>query len=452
MAQPIPFAKLGISTRLEPQLAPDAPRKVRLAVARGVMPLPPNEQLAALYALACQEDPEVREAAVTSIRDLPDRVVLQALSIKTHPKVMEFLVEFRPASPELDERIGMMRTANDRTVETIAMRAGKGVCEMLARNHERLLVTPAVFVSLHANENCPDFVLETAASFLRMQRSLPDVPEVRPFLLGGDDLSGAATAGPRAPSGQTAATPSLTTPSPTTPSPTTPSPSRAGPAAKAEMDLLAEVEAALRGEQSPAFVAAQKSSLDMFDLDALDGGSKTGDSGLGGHEAFSFDFTDEDDAFSWDLTRDLSGNQEDRNEVRRSLEQKVKDLSVGHKIKLAYRGNKECRALLIRDTNKVVAAAVVRSGRLTDQEVAAFAGNKNLDNEVLREIANNKEFTRKYPVKVALVNNPKTPVSTAVGLVKAMQKKDLMSLSRNRNVPSVVTEAANRLYRKKYRK
>ena len=433
MAQQIPFAKLGISTRLEPQLAPDSPRKVRLAIAQGHMPLPPNEQLAALYALACQDDDEIRDAAIASARELPDRVVLQALSIKTHAKVMEFLVEFRTPSAELDERIGMMRTANDRTVETIARRAGKGVCEMLARNHERLLVTPAVYVSLHANENCPDFVLESAGSFLRMQRSLPDVPEVRPFLSSGDDLSGDAPAAAPAPATRAAAP-------------------AAAPAAKPAMDLLAEVEAALRGEQSPAFVQAQESGLDMFDLDSLGAGGGSANADLAGHEAFSFDFSDEGDAFSWDLTRDLSGSQEDRNEVKRSLEQKVKDMTVGHKIKLAYLGNKECRSLLIRDTNKVVAAAVVKSGRLTDQEVAAYAGNKNLDNEVLREIANNREFTRKYPVKVALVNNPKTPVSTAVGLVKAMQKKDLMTLSRNRNVPSVVTEAAMRLYRKKYRK
>ena len=124
---------------------------------------------------------------------------------------------------------------------------------------------------------------------------------------------------------------------------------------------------------------------------------------------------------------------------------------MGHKIKLAYRGNKEVRGILIRDTNKVIASAVVKSGRLTDQEVASFAGNKNLDGEVLREIATNSEFTRKYPVKVALVNNPKTPVSMAVTMVNSLQKKDLMSLTRNRNVPSVVTTAATRLFRKKYR-
>jgi hypothetical protein len=42
-------------------------------------------------------------------------------------------------------------------------------------------------------------------------------------------------------------------------------------------------------------------------------------------------------------------------------------------------------------------------------------------------------------------------VAQAVALVGTLQKKDLMMLTRNRNVPSVVTEAAVRLFRQKYK-
>lgn len=439
MATDIPYAKLGISSRLEAQIAPTAPKKARLAIAKGLLPVPPGESLGALYALACQEDPQVRDAAIKGISEMPEKVLLNAISVKSHPKVLEFIAEFRPPSDAVDERIGMLRTANDRTAVLIASRASASVCELLARNQERLLTTPAVFVELHANPNCSDAVLERANSFLRMHRSLPDVPEVRPFLAGGDEMveESAADTAPAAPA-QTSAPAQTATP--------TSSPAM-------QMDLMAEVEAALRGEQSPAFVQAQQTNLEMFSFDeeqaSAGGPGKT--SAPGEHEGFTFDFSNDNDGFSWDLTGDHNARGEDRGELKRSLEQKIADMSVGHKIKLAYLGNKESRSILIRDKNKVVAGAVVKSGRLTDQEVASYAGNKNLDGDVLREIANNKEFTRKYPVKVALVNNPKTPVSVAVGFVNAMQKKDLMMLTRNRNVPSVVTEAAQRLFRQKYR-
>lgn len=418
MGTDVPYAKLGISSQLEPQVAPSAPKKSRMAVAKGLLPVPPAEAIGALYALACQEDPEVRAAAIASITEMPEDVLLGAVSVRSHPKVLEFVIEFRPPSDGVDERIGMLRTANDRTAEIIAARASSPVCELLARNQERLLTTPAVFVALHGNPNCGDAVLERANSFLRMHRALPQVPEVRPFLAGGAELDSAPQASPVA----------------------------AGSSPTLQMDLMAEIEAALRGEQSPAFVQAQQSSLEMFSFDDGASGGAAEE-----HAAFSFDFSDTNDGFSWDLTGDHNASGEDRGELKRSLEQKIGDMSVGHKIKLAYLGNKESRNILIRDKNKVVAGAVVKSGRLSDQEVASYAGNKNLDGDVLREIAMNREFTRKYPVKVALVNNPKTPVSVAVGFVGSMQKKDLMMLTRNRNVPSVVTEAAQRLFRQKFR-
>jgi len=94
---------------------------------------------------------------------------------------------------------------------------------------------------------------------------------------------------------------------------------------------------------------------------------------------------------------------------------------------------------------------VVKSGRMSDGEIVSVAGNRNLDSDVLREVAMNGEWTRKYPVKVALVNNPKTPVAMAMAMVSQLQKKELQALLRNHNVPSVVTQTAQRLYRQKHR-
>ena len=127
-------------------------------------------------------------------------------------------------------------------------------------------------------------------------------------------------------------------------------------------------------------------------------------------------------------------------------------MGVGEKIKLAYLGNQEARKVLIRDSNKIVAAAVVKSGRLTPNEVTSIAGNKNLADDVLREIATNAEFTRKYPVRVALVNNPKTPVSIAIGFISQLQKKDLQQLANNRGVSSTIFGTAKKLFKSKYRK
>jgi hypothetical protein len=439
----IPFAKLGIPASMESRLSPDAPKKALLAMAKGLLPMAPDVQLAVLYVLATMDSEKLRKAAVRTLRKLPARMLSDTLSMKTHPKVIEFIAEFREPEDALDERMAMLRAANDRTVARIAARANPTLCETLSRNHERLLMSPEVFVALYGNPECSDANIARAESFLRMQGALPDIPPRRPFLPPEDaaepaesSLEAAAPAAapePSAPPAAPAASP-VDAPEPASPA----------------MDLEAEIEAALRGERSPLLVAAQEQSLAMFDLDSIQHGEGFSDGGL---EGFSFDFSDASDNFSFDLTGNLDSKSfDERNEIAQSIDAKIRSMSVGQKIKLAYLGNKEVRNKLIRDRNKVVAGAVVKSGRLSDQEVAAFAGNKNLDSEVIREIAANREWVRKYPVKVALINNPKTPVAQAVSMVSQMQKKDLLQLTRNRNVPSVITQAAVRLYKKKYQR
>ena len=84
-------------------------------------------------------------------------------------------------------------------------------------------------------------------------------------------------------------------------------------------------------------------------------------------------------------------------------------MTVFQKIKLARMGNKEARGLLVRDRNKIVATAAVRSPKITENEVAGFAKARNVSDEVMRIIARNREWTRNYKVKLALATNPKCP-------------------------------------------
>ena len=128
----------------------------------------------------------------------------------------------------------------------------------------------------------------------------------------------------------------------------------------------------------------------------------------------------------------------------RSLQGRVMAMSVPEKVKLATMGNREARGLLIRDANRTVVQAVLDSPRLTEEEVVAFAANRNLPADVPRMIAEKKEYLRHYAVRVALVNNAKTPVPTALKLLDAIREHDLKGIAKNRNIPSVVSQAAQR--------
>ncbi len=135
--------------------------------------------------------------------------------------------------------------------------------------------------------------------------------------------------------------------------------------------------------------------------------------------------------------------------TRGSLYALIQTLSVFQKIKLARTGNKEARGLLIRETNKIVAAAVIRSPKLTEQEVLVIAKSRSVSDEVLRLISANHDWTKSYPIKLALAANPKCPQPVAMRFVNYLQEKDLLGLMKSRDVPSVISTHARRLLTKK---
>jgi hypothetical protein len=112
-------------------------------------------------------------------------------------------------------------------------------------------------------------------------------------------------------------------------------------------------------------------------------------------------------------------------------------------------GNKEARGLLIRDSNKLVCTAVIRSPRITDGEVLNSASNKSANEEVLRIIYNSREFTKNYKIKLALLKNPRLPLSVGMKFLSTLRENDLKELSRDKNVPSGLQGMAKKMTAKK---
>ncbi len=134
---------------------------------------------------------------------------------------------------------------------------------------------------------------------------------------------------------------------------------------------------------------------------------------------------------------------------RLNLTQRVMRMSISEKIKLATRGNKEARGILLRDSNKLVAVAAIRSPRITDGEVLMCAANRAVSDDVLRVIYNNREWTKDYRTKLALVKNPKTPMALSMRFLSTLRDSDVKDLARDRNVPSGIAQQAKKVIEKK---
>jgi hypothetical protein len=144
-------------------------------------------------------------------------------------------------------------------------------------------------------------------------------------------------------------------------------------------------------------------------------------------------------------TAQPDGDDEDEEETKEADPRVLAGLSIGKRLKLAMKGTREQRAQLIRDSNKIVATAVLSSPKLTEAEVEAFCKMGNVSEDVLRIIGSNRTWTKNYAVILGLTRNPKTPPAMSMQMMNRLSEKDVKMLTVDRNVPEALRLAARRM-------
>jgi hypothetical protein len=150
-------------------------------------------------------------------------------------------------------------------------------------------------------------------------------------------------------------------------------------------------------------------------------------------------FMTEDEA----IVRYLS--EEERQQTEKvSAVQKIYRLNTAEKLITALKGSREERSILIRDPNRLVATAVLGSPRITEAEIESISGMKNVSDQILREIGNHREWTKRYTVLNNLVRNPRTPIGIALSMVPRLNPRDIKGIAVDRNVPEPVRKQAQK--------
>ena len=120
-------------------------------------------------------------------------------------------------------------------------------------------------------------------------------------------------------------------------------------------------------------------------------------------------------------------------------------MPMAGKIKLALRGNRDARLILIRNTNKLLRRFVLLNPRIGEDEVIAVTRNKSADDELLRMIAERREWMRNYQVRLGLATNPKARLPVALRQVGTLDERDLRMIAKSKNVPAAISAQARRL-------
>jgi hypothetical protein len=381
-------------------VAGTAPQGAKMAAARGLLPLDQADMLEALVALRESDDATIAHAAQETLASQePETLMGIASSSDIAPSVLGYLA----ARPDIGRAVHEAVTLNARTPdEAIALLAGTtsdgALLELITVNQQRLIRAPSIIEAVINNPaRTPEAerrVRETRREFFEKERGAQQIVE---------ELRAR---------GQTAAAEFLET-----------AESVNGPEGLTIDD---------------AWLIAQHIEVSDVEID---------DSWLGLErlEELLEESYEQRLANAERIIADARNEGKDLKPERISLIRRVMMMTVKDRVKLGIKGDREARSILIRDSNRVVAAAVIHNPRITDKEIENIASMRTVSDEVLRIIAMNRAWARSYPIIFNLARNPRTPVPTAMNILPRIHTKDLQHIAQNRNVSEAVRRQAQRL-------
>ncbi len=365
--------------------------------ARGMLPLAGDELLEVLLTLRGDENPEIVQAADETLDAQPAETLVAAAN-GTSPAVLSYLADRSGAQKEVHEAVTLNAATPDEAIARLASATSDGsLLELIAINQQRLIRAPQIIEALLSNpartNEAERRAQETRREFFEKERGAQQV---------ADEMRAR------------------------------------GMNAAAEFVESAESIGMDSGlTYDDAWLLAQHIEVSDADID---------DSWLPLERMEEF-FAETEEQRTANLERIIAETHAEGEVApeRISLIRRVMLMSVKDRVKLAMKGDREARAILIRDSNKVVATGVINNPRITDKEVESISAMRTVSDEVLRLIAQNRAWARNYPVIHNLARNPRTPIATAINVLMRLQTKDLQNISQNRNVSEAVRRQAQRL-------
>jgi hypothetical protein len=377
-----------------------APPAARMAAARGLLPLAQDELLEMLVALRGDADEEIARASDETLgTQEPHTLVAAASSPETAPPVLAYLASRTDVARDMQEALALNPHTPDEAIAVLARTTAAGaVLEVISINQQRLIRAPAIIDAVLANSaRTPDAerrVRETRREFFEKERGARQVAEemrARGMNAAAEFFESAESVG-------------------------------------AEDGISAE----------DAWFIAQHIEVSDVDLD---------DSWLPAErfEELIEETFEQRSAAAERLIAEASAEAGGDAPERVALIRRIMLMKVKDRIKLAMKGDREARSILIRDSNKVVAIAVIHNPRITDKEIEGIASMRTVNDEVLRLIAINRGWARQYPIILSLARNPRTPLPTALSVLPRLYTRDLKALGQNRNISDAVRRQSLRL-------
>lgn len=385
-------------------IAGTAPQPARLAAARGILPLPQNDLLEILVHLVKDADTELARTAESTLSSQEtDKLEELAKSDELAPQVLAYFIETEGFPAKIQDAVlANSQTPPESLVKFARVTKNGELLEVLSFNQQLLIANPAIIDAIIANSYRTSEAQRRASEIKR---------EFFEKTRGAEQIANELRA--------------------------------QGKEAAAEFIEQAEFAQNL-GEDSDglsiedAILLAQHIEVPDAEID---------DSWLSLEyiEEMYEETEEQRQAIVNKILGDLSAEDEEISGERISMVKRILMMKMKDRVKLAAKGDREARNILIRDPNRVVSQAVINNARITEQEVEKIASMRTVPDDVLRQIGSNRNWARNYSIMHKLAQNPRTPISSVMTILTRMQLRDLKALNKNRNVSDAVRRQALRL-------
>ena len=386
-------------------IAGTAPRPAQLAAARGILPLPQNDLLEILVSLVSNTDEEISSNARQTLESQnAEDLELNIKSSDVAPSVLAFFSRQQNLSETVYEAI----LTNPKTPETAIVNFARNsrdgnLLELISFNQQLLIKAPAIIDAIIANPyrtaEAERRVSETKREFFEKERGAQQI---------ANEL--------RAQGKEAAA------------------------------EFIEQSETLNDSQDAETSLSYEDMLLLAEHLESTD--AETDDAWLA--LEYLEDIYEESDEQRQEIVDKILGEfqVEEDSEIageRVAMIQRIMRMKMKDRIKLAIKGDREARNILVRDPNRVVAQAVIQNAKITEQEVEKIAAMRTVPEDVLRQIFINKKWARNYTIMHNLARNPRTSIANAMNILTRLQLKDLQAIAKNRNVGEAVRKQSARL-------
>ncbi len=379
-----------------------APRPAQLAASRGILPLPQSDLLEVLVSFYNGEDAELRENARSTLVEQSTEGLDSSLrSPDISPSVLAYFAGQENLPIALHEAIlSNTRTPGDAVANFARTTQNGQLLELLSFNQQLLIQNPAIIDAIigntHRTPEAERRASETKREFFEKER-------------GAQQIANELRA-----RGQDAAAEFVE-----------------------QSEFGSSMEESGLTEEDALFLAQHIEVLDR----------ETDDSWLSlEYIEEIYEETEAQRKATVDkILGELANEEEEIPGERISMINRIMKMGVKDRVRLGMKGDREARNILIRDPNRLVSSSVVNNPRITEQEVEMIAAMKSLSEDILRQIASNRQWSRSYNIMHNLVRNPRTPMANVMTIMTRLQLRDLTALSKNRNVSDAVRRHAIRL-------